>query len=148
MTRTYSRLRLTKRTSINSNFCFHKEKEMADFRKWLFAFAVLALLLCVGTPAHAQTIIPTGFTCVANSGVPPFVRTEGVTELVGDVVIACTVGVPALHGPPIPESTIQVLLNPQTTGQIPSPPPTFPEATSLTGEPYPGTGTQVPASPV
>jgi len=121
---------------------------MADFRKWLFAFAVLALLLCVGTPAHAQTIIPTGFTCVANSGVPPFVRTEGVTELVGDVVIACTGGVPALNGAPIPQSNIQVLLNTQITSRILSATTNLSEATILIDEPYPGTATQVPGSPV
>ncbi len=117
---------------------------MADFRKWLFAFAVLALLLCVGTPAHAQGVIPTGFTCIANSGVPPFVRIEGVTELVGDVVIACTGGVPANDGEPIPPSNVQVLLNTQITSRILANGNS--EATILIDEPYPGEA-QVPAPP-
>ncbi len=55
MTSVNSRLRLKKRTSINSISIFHKEKEMADFRKWLLAFAVVALLLGMGTSASAQT---------------------------------------------------------------------------------------------
>jgi hypothetical protein len=50
----YSRPRFKKRTSINSISIFHKEKEMADFRKWLLAFAVVALLLGMGTSAYAQ----------------------------------------------------------------------------------------------
>ncbi len=55
MTSVYSRLRLKKRTSINSISDFHKEKEMADFRKWLLAFAVVALLLGLGSStAYAQ----------------------------------------------------------------------------------------------
>jgi hypothetical protein len=36
------------------NFNFHKEKEMADFRKWFLAFAVVALLLGMGSTANAQ----------------------------------------------------------------------------------------------
>jgi hypothetical protein len=32
------------------------------------------------------------FTCVVNAGVPPLVRAEGLTELVGDLVIVCTGG--------------------------------------------------------
>jgi hypothetical protein len=31
-------------------------------------------------------------TCLANAGVPPIVRAEGLTELVGDIVIVCTGG--------------------------------------------------------
>ena len=64
----------------------HKEKEMADFRKWLFAFAVVALMLGLQVPANAQGFgTAPAFACVANAGVPPIVRAEGVTELVGDL---------------------------------------------------------------
>jgi len=79
------------RTSINSNSKFTKEKEMADFRKWFFVLAVLAL---VAVPASAQP-----FTCVTNPGQPVIIRDGGLAELVGDVVLAChdgTVGVTSL----------------------------------------------------
>src|SRR5215469_17386238 len=45
------RLRLKKRTSINSNPRIYKEKEMADFRKWLYALAMVALILGLTVPA-------------------------------------------------------------------------------------------------
>lgn len=60
---------------------------MADFRKWLLGFAVVALLLGMGTSAYAQN---TPFTCTANGGVPPIVRAEGIAELVGDLILNCT----------------------------------------------------------
>ncbi len=65
---------------------------MADFRKWLFAFAVVALLLGMGTSASAQGINNAAFACTANAGVPPIVRAEGITELVGDLILNCTGG--------------------------------------------------------
>jgi hypothetical protein len=48
------RLRLKKRTSINSIPRIHKEKEMADFRKWFYALAVVALLAGLSIPASAH----------------------------------------------------------------------------------------------
>jgi hypothetical protein len=76
---------LKRRTSINSPTQFHKEKEMADFRKWFLALAVVALLSSFAAPAFAQAV-----TCSASAGVPPVIRSEGVAELVGDVVLNCT----------------------------------------------------------
>ena len=61
---------------------------MADFRKWIPVLALLALL--AGT-ASAQ--VGPALTCTSNAGVPPIVRAEGLTELVGDVVLNCTGGV-------------------------------------------------------
>src|SRR5271156_1028605 len=91
MTSIYSRLRLKKITSINSISDFHKEKEMVDFRKWLIAFAAAALLFGLGTSkAYAQG--STAFICNATAGNPYIVRSEGVAELVGDLVLNCTGG--------------------------------------------------------
>lgn len=59
---------------------------MADFRKWILALTLVALFTGA---ASAQT---SPLTCIANSGVPPLMRAEGLTELVGDVVIVCTGG--------------------------------------------------------
>jgi len=118
MTGVYARLRLKKRTSINSNSNFHKEKEMADFRKWLLAFAVVALLFSLGTsPAYAQPN-QAAFSCVANAGVPPLVRAEGITELVGDLILNCNNGTPTPAGQPVPLSNVQIFLNTNVTSRL------------------------------
>src|ERR1035438_10630698 len=68
MTVVESRLRVKQRTSINSLSIFHKEKEMADFRKWFLAFAVVALLLGMGSTANAQIgLQTTALNCNANA---------------------------------------------------------------------------------
>src|SRR6202165_5944906 len=114
-----SRLRLTRRTSINSNSNFHKEKEMADYRKWFLALAVVAILLSLGSaPASAQGVINPAFVCNANAGVPPIVRAEGITELVGDLILNCTGGNPTRAGAPVPLSNVQIFLNTNVTSRI------------------------------
>jgi len=65
---------------------------MVAFRKLFPVLAVLTLLLGASS-AFAQAGAP--LQCTANSGVPPVVRAEGYTELVGDIVISCTGGNPA-----------------------------------------------------
>jgi len=86
------RLRLEELPSIQL-LTFHKEKEMVAFRTLSRAFAVTALLLG-SVSAYAQGS-NTPFTCRANSGVAPTVRAEGLTELLGDLVLTCTGGNPA-----------------------------------------------------
>src|SRR5271156_6786448 len=112
MTSIYSRLRLKKITSINSNSDFHKEKEMVDFRKWLMAFAAAALLFGLGSAAHAQS---TSFICNATAGNPHIVRSEGVAELVGDLVLNCTGGTFTPAGQVIAPSNVQINLNTNVT---------------------------------
>jgi hypothetical protein len=109
-----------KGTSINSKLTFHKEKEMADFRKWLFAFALVALLLGAFT-ASAQPGVGTeqsAFTCVANAGTPVIVRYEGITELVGDLLLQCTGGAPTPAGSPIPAQNVTLTLNTNVTSPL------------------------------
>jgi len=133
---------MNERTSINSNSNLHKEKEMADFRKWLLAFAAIAVLLAVGTPAaNAQQTI----SCLANAGVPPIVRAEGITELVGDVLLNCTGGTPTPVGNTIPLSNVTVFLNTNITSRIVGPAANASEALLLIDEPFP-TGGPNPAS--
>jgi hypothetical protein len=91
---------------------------MADFRKCVFAFAVLALLLGSGGVANAQQA--PAFQCIANAGVPPLVRSEGVTELVGDIVLNCDGGVPlpgAIPGQALPGNvtlpTVNIRIGPR-----------------------------------
>jgi hypothetical protein len=90
---------------------------MADFRKWLIAFAALALLLSFSTTASAQGVT-TPFSCFASAAAPPTVRAEGVTELVGDVVLNCTGGAPTLVGTLIPQSNVTIFLNTNVTSRI------------------------------
>ena len=71
---------------------------MADFRKWLLAFAVVALLLGAGTANAQPGLQQAGFTCTANAGTPVIVRVEGITELVGDLLLQCVGGQPTPKG--------------------------------------------------
>ncbi|HME08702.1 MAG TPA: hypothetical protein VKG25_16720 [Bryobacteraceae bacterium] len=106
---------------------------MADFRKWLIAFAAVALLLSLGTPANAQL---TNFSCIATAGNPPLVRSEGVTELVGDVQLQCTGGTPTSVNQPIPESNFQIFLNTNVTSRIINSTTNLSEALILIDDPY------------
>jgi hypothetical protein len=134
-----TRLRLKRRTSINSKLRNHKEKEMADFRKWFLAFAVVALLSSLALPVTAQTT--SAVTCIATSGVPPVVRAEGVADLVGDVVLSCNGGNPALG---IQAVNIQVFMNAFVTSRLQSNGLT--DALVLIGEPAAGALKLCPAN--
>jgi hypothetical protein len=125
---------LKKRTSINSISDFHKEKEMADFRKWLLALAAVAVLLGLGSStAYAQG----AFTCNTNAGAPNIVRAEGVAELVGDLILNCTGGTPTQAGTFIPLSNVQVSLNTNITSRVVQTSSNASEALILIDEPYP-----------
>jgi hypothetical protein len=97
---------LNKRTSINSIPTIHKEKEMADFRKWLYAFAGVALLAGLTVPASAQSTL---MQC-AGSANNPLIRAEEYTALAGDVFITCTGGIPTTVGTSIPKATITIFV--------------------------------------
>jgi hypothetical protein len=114
------------------NSDFHKEKEMVDFRKWLLALAVVGLLLGIGSSAaNAQT-----FSCQATAGVPNIIRAEGITELLGDLVLNCTGGTPTPGGQPIPLQNVQISINTNITSRIVSS-PSISEALLLIDEPFP-----------
>jgi len=87
------------------DFEITKEKEMADFRKWVLVFAILALAI---VPASAQV------TCTATSGVTPTVRAEGMAELVGDLTLDCT-GTASTQAT---LSNIQLLFNTPVTSKV------------------------------
>lgn len=88
---------------------------MADFRRSLTALAVLALLLGVAVTASAQQ---PAFQCNASAAVPPQLRSEGLTELTGDIVLNCTGGVPTLNTANIPQANITVFLNTTVTSRL------------------------------
>jgi len=105
---------------------------MADFRKWFLAFAVLALLSSFAVPASAQ--ITPALQCVANAGVPPTVRAEGLTELVGDVVLNCNGGTPTPFGQVVPQANVTIFLSTNITSRLTASP--FSEALLMIDEPH------------
>jgi len=90
---------------------------MADFRKWLMAFAAITLLLGFGSTAVAQIQQNAPVTCVASNGAPRQVRHEGVAELVGDVVLNCSGGTQTNPGQPVPLANIRVALSSPITSR-------------------------------
>jgi hypothetical protein len=110
---------LKKRTSINSISVFHKEKEMADFRKWFFAFAVLGLMLGAST-AFAQGIPPgpNSIQCNFTPSNPTVVSVENISAQVGDVVLVCTGGQPTPANASIPLFNITLSLNTNITSRL------------------------------
>jgi hypothetical protein len=98
------------------NFAIHKEKEMADFRRWIIALAVLTLFAGL---ASAQTGGTGGATlsCNANTSNTPTLRQEGITEQIGDIVITCTGG-NATDGAAAPQVNITVALTSQITTRL------------------------------
>jgi hypothetical protein len=125
------------------NSDFHKEKEMVDFRKCLLALAVVGLLLGIGSSAaNAQQI-----NCSATAGVNNIVRAEGITELLGDLILNCTSTVGATpYGSLIPPTNLQLSINTNITSRIVAV-GNVSEALLLIDEPYPGAGNQIPPPP-
>ena len=91
---------------------------MADFRRLFTALCLVALFVGL---ASAQGGINGGsstMTCTATSTVTPTVRSEGFTELVGDILLNCTGSSPVAFGAQIPQANITVFLNTQVTSRI------------------------------
>lgn len=110
---------------------------MVAFRKMSPMLALAGLLL--GSSAlEAQVVNQAPLQCIANAGVPPVVRAEGLTELVGDIVLTCTGGNP--NAPFL--ANFQVALNTNITSRILS--GSLTEGLLLIDEPA---GTSNPAAP-
>jgi len=114
---------------------------MAEFRRIVLVLAVLAL--CAGL-ASAQ------MTCTSNT-TPTQIRSEGVTELMGDILLQCTggVGTPAGVGVggsvAIPQVNFVVYTNtPVTSRLLSASTGTASEATLLIDDP--GSGETIPGS--
>ena len=90
---------------------------MVAFRKLFPVLAIGAFLLGTATTASAQTGTVGGnpLVCDTNAGVPPIVRAEGYTELVGDIVIRCTGGNPTLGAQ---QANFQLFLNTNVTSRL------------------------------
>jgi hypothetical protein len=90
---------------------------MVDFRRMIPVLAVIAFLLGSAVTVSAQ-IPGQAFQCFANGGVSTPARSEGITELVGDLVLQCTGGTPTAPGVEIPRVNIQVFLNTSLTSRL------------------------------
>jgi len=90
---------------------------MADFRKWILALTVLALVF-TGV-ATAQGVNENPLNCQAGTGQPPQLRTEGYTELVGDITITCTGGtLPGAPGTLIQPTNVVINLQGTVTSRL------------------------------
>lgn len=85
---------------------------MADFRKLLFAFALIALFVGLSVPASAQLMSCSG------TAVNPIMRAEGYTELMGDIIVVCTGGVPTAAGLAVPAVTVTVFTSATVTSKL------------------------------
>jgi hypothetical protein len=83
---------------------------MLVFRKWFLVLALVTLTVAVASAEQA-------FQCVANAGVPPIVRAEGIAELTGDLVLNCNNGIPTASGA-IPQANVQIFLNTNVTSRV------------------------------
>ena len=70
---------------------------MAAFRKMFLAVASVAAFAAI--PASAQAFQPFNCTVTANA---PFMRYQGLTEEVGDILLSCTGGTPTPLGSQVP----------------------------------------------
>jgi len=107
---------------------------MADFRRWIYALALVALLAGFTVPVSAQNA---PLECIANAGVPPTVRAEGWTELVGDITLNCTGGVPTPAGQVVQPVNVTVTINTYLTSRLLS--GTWNEALLIIDEPHSAT---------
>jgi len=114
---------------------------MVAFRKLFPVLAIGAFLLGTATTASAQAIGGNPLRCDTNAGVPPVVRAEGHTELVGDIIIACTGGNPATPF----LANFQLFLNTNVTSRILG--GNHSEALLMIDEPAGPSGTPLCASP-
>ena len=106
---------------------------MVEFRK---VFVLLTVLVALTGIASAQFVTP--LSCVANAGVPPLARAEGVAEEVGQVVIDCRGGIPTAANVAIPTINVQVFLNTNVTSKLLADKSTNSEALLMIDEPQPG----------
>jgi len=94
---------------------------MADFRKWILALSVLALVFTGVASAQGSGGVTgegTNLVCVAGTAVPPQLRTEGYTELVGDITLVCTGGSAPVVGAVVPLANVVVNLQGTITSRL------------------------------
>jgi hypothetical protein len=114
----------------------------------------VAGVMFVAVPAGAGNSAPA--SCTLNFWTNKVVRAEGVTELVGDVVLTCTGGTPTPSGQPVPLTNVHVALSVPITSRtmgtvLPAgsqAPVVTSEATLLIDEPFPANPIPADATPL
>jgi uncharacterized protein (TIGR03437 family) len=94
---------------------------MSNLRRWVSGLAVLAAFAGVAGAQVGTTtgaLLGSALTCSANVAVPPQLRAEGVTELLGDIVLVCSGGAAATAGSLIPTANITVSLGTNVTSKL------------------------------
>jgi hypothetical protein len=86
---------------------------MADFRRCIYALALVALLAGLTSTASAQA-----FQCSNTTSVIPNVRGEGYAELLGDIVLDCTGGTPTPPNATVPQVNIVVQLDTSVSSKV------------------------------
>jgi len=104
---------------------------MADFRKWLYALAMVALIVGLTVPANAQGGV---VTCTAST-VPTLIRAQAYADLVGDYTLTCTGGTPTAAGQVVPPVNVQVFLSTNVTSKLTTSSGAFNEALLIIDEP-------------
>jgi hypothetical protein len=85
-------------------FCSNFKENLMNLRRVLTAFAVLALFVGL---ASAQVVVPVPINCSVTAAVPTL-RSQGIVERPGDVVITCTGGPTPTAGNPADRATIAI----------------------------------------
>ncbi len=118
---------------------------MVDFRRWITALAVLTLFVGLASAQSAGPGTGNGpLTCTATVAVPPQLRAEGITDLIGDIVITCTGGQSLTAGTAIPTANITVSLATNVTSRIIQSTGSVSEALLMVDEPGSGLPAPVP----
>jgi len=83
-----------------------------NFRRWITALAVLALFAGLASAQVTNSNAGAGpFTCTASVSVPPVLRAEGLTETVGDIVLACSGGAVVAPGTSLALNTANITVS-------------------------------------
>lgn len=70
-----------------------------------------------GVAIFGQPPVP-AVQCTLNAPATPVVRIEGITELVGDLLLQCSGGTPTPLGQPVPLTSVQLSLNTAVTSRL------------------------------
>ncbi len=79
------------------------------------AFLIPVASAQVGPPPPSGNV---AFNCVTSVPYSPTVRAEGLTETVGDIILACVGGTPTALGAPLPTVNLSVVLNADITSRV------------------------------
>src|ERR1017187_7649067 len=83
-----------------------------------YPLMLMALVLTVGEAPLLAQVNGAPLKCMTLSSIPAYLRAEGYTELIGDILLTCTGGAPTAVGKAIPQANITIFLNTNITSRI------------------------------